>query len=69
MSLGGAAFEPQDDDDIDSQELSIFGGRDISKANESMDDDMEGAFIENMGAFGLCNGCQWQRNDGRRPPD
>jgi hypothetical protein len=53
VSLGGKAFEPQDDDDIDSQESSIFGGSDISKANENMDDDTEGAFIENMGAFDL----------------
>ena len=53
VSLGGTAFEPQDDDDIDSQELSIFGGSDILKANKNMDDDTEGAFIKNMGAFGL----------------
>ncbi len=53
VSLGGMAFKPQDNDDIDSQELSIFGGSDISKADENMDDDTEGAFIENMGAFGL----------------
>ena len=53
MSLGGTAFEPQDNDDIDFQELSIFGGSNISKANENMDDNTEGAFIENMGAFGL----------------
>jgi len=53
VSLGGTAFEPQDDDDIVSQESSIFGGSDISKADENMDDNTEGAFIENMGAFGL----------------
>ncbi len=53
VSLVGTAFEPQDNDDIDSQELSIFGGRDISKANKNMDDNTEGPFIENMGAFGL----------------
>ncbi len=53
VSLGGTAFEPQDDDDIDSQELSIFGGSDIFKADKNMDDNTEGAFIENMGAFGL----------------
>jgi hypothetical protein len=53
VSLEGTAFEPQDDEDIDSQELSIFGGSDISRANENMDDDTEGAFIENMGAFDL----------------
>ncbi len=53
VSLGGTAFEPQADDDIDSQESSIFGGSDISKADKNMDDDTEGAFTENMGAFGL----------------
>ncbi len=53
VSLGGTAFEPQDDDNIDSQESSIFGGSDTSKADENMDDDTEGAYIENMGAFGL----------------
>ena len=53
VSLGGMAFEPQDDDHIDSHELSIFGGSDISQADENMDDDTEGAFIENTGAFGL----------------
>ena len=45
VSLGGTAFEPQDDDDINSQESSIFGGSGISKANKNMDDDTEGAFI------------------------
>jgi hypothetical protein len=53
VSLGGTAFKPQDDDGIDSQELSIFGSSDIPKADKNMDDDTEGAFIENMGAFGL----------------
>jgi len=53
VSLGGTAFEPQDDDNIVSQESSIFGGSDISKANENMDDNTESAFIDNMGAFGL----------------
>jgi hypothetical protein len=53
VSLGGTAFEPQDDEDIDSQECSIFGGSVTSRANENMDNDTEGAFIENMGAFDL----------------
>jgi hypothetical protein len=53
VSLGGTSFEPQDDEDIDSQESSIFGGSVTSRADENMDDDTEGAFIENMSAFGL----------------
>ena len=53
VSLGGTAFEPQDNEDIDSKELSIFGGSITSRADENMDDDTEGAFIENMSAFGL----------------
>ncbi len=53
VSLGGMAFEPQEDEDIDSQESSIFGGSITSRADQNMDDDTEGTFIENMGAFGL----------------
>ena len=53
VSLGGTAFEPQDNEDIDSQESFIFGGSDISRADKNMDDDTKGAFIENMGAFSL----------------
>jgi hypothetical protein len=36
VSLGGTAFEPQDNNDIDSQESSIFGGSDILKADENI---------------------------------
>jgi hypothetical protein len=53
VSLGGTAFEPQDDDNVDSQESSIFGGSDSSKAEDNREDDTEGVFIENMGAFSL----------------
>jgi len=53
VSLGGTAFKPRDTDDIVSQESPIFGSSDISKAEENTDDNTEGAFIENMGAFGL----------------
>ena len=46
VSLGGTSFEPQDDEDIDSQESSIFGGSVTSRApDENIDDDTEGAFI------------------------
>ena len=54
VSLGGTAFEPRDDDDVDSQESSIFGG-DSSRADDSLDGDVECAFIENMDAFGLAS--------------
>ena len=53
VSLGGTAFKPRENDDIVSQESPIFGSSDISKAEENTDDNTEGAFIENMGAFGL----------------
>ena len=53
VSLGGTAFKPRDNDDIVSQESPIFCSSDISKAEENTDDNTEGAFIENMGAFGL----------------
>jgi len=52
VSLGGIAFEPRDDEDVDSQESSIFGGSDSSK-EDNLEDDTEGVFIANMGAFGL----------------
>ena len=52
VSLGGTAFEPRDDEDVDSQESSIFGGSDSSK-EDNLEDDTEGVFIANMGAFGL----------------
>ncbi len=53
VSLGGTAFEPRDDDNVDSQELSFFGGSNSSKAEDNLEDDTEGVFIENMGAFSL----------------
>jgi hypothetical protein len=53
VSLGGTAFEPQDDGEVDSQESSIFDCSDNPRAEEDIEDDTEGAFIENMGAFGL----------------
>jgi len=52
VSLGGIAFEPRDDEDVDSQESSIFAGSDSSK-EDNLEDDTEGMFIANMGAFGL----------------
>lgn len=52
VSLGGTSFEPQDNDDIDSQESSIFDQSDTSKADEDIDDEIEGAFIENMDSIG-----------------
>jgi hypothetical protein len=45
-------FEPLDDEEVDSQESSIFGGSDSSK-EINLEDDIEGVFIANMGAFGL----------------
>jgi hypothetical protein len=45
VSLGDTAFKPQDDEDIDSQESSTFGGSDISRANENMDDNTEGPLL------------------------
>jgi hypothetical protein len=53
VSLGGTAFEPWDDEEVDSQESPIFGGSDSSKAEDNLEDDTEGVFIENMGAFSL----------------
>ncbi len=53
ISLGTTAFEPRDDDKVDSQESSIFGGSDSSKAEDNLEDDTEGVFIENMVAFSL----------------
>jgi len=41
-----------DDEDVDSQESSIFGGSDSSK-EDNLEDDTEGMFIANIGAFGL----------------
>ena len=52
VSLGGTAFEPQNDDEIDSQESSIFGGSD-SSTEDILEEYEEGVFIANMGAFGL----------------
>ena len=52
VSLGGTAFEPRDDEDVDSQESSIFGGSESSK-EDNLEDDTEGVFIANMGTFGL----------------
>ena len=52
VSLGGTAFEPRDDEDVDSQESSIFGGSESSK-EDILEDDTEGVFIANMSAFGL----------------
>jgi len=52
VSLGGTAFEPWDDKDVDSQESSIFGRSDSSK-EDNLEDNTEGVFIANMGAFGL----------------
>ena len=48
------AFEPQNDYEIDSQESSIFGGSD-SSTEDNLEDDAEGVFIVNMGAFGLAS--------------
>ncbi len=53
VSLGGTAFEPQDDGEVDSQESSIFDCSDNPRAKEDIEDDTEGAFIENMSALGL----------------
>ena len=53
VSLGGTAFEPRDDGEVDSQESSIFGGSDSSRAEDTLEDDTEGVFIENMGAVNL----------------
>ncbi len=53
VSLGGTAFESQDEDDIDSQESTIFDHSDTSRADEDIKDDTEGVFIVNMGAAGL----------------
>ena len=53
VSLGGTVFEPQDKDDIDSQESAIFDHSDTSRADEDIKDDTEGVFIVNMGAAGL----------------
>jgi hypothetical protein len=53
VSLGGTAFEPQEEDDIDSQESTIFDHSDTSRADKNIEDDTEGAFIVNMGAAGL----------------
>ncbi len=39
VSLGGTAFEPRDDDDVDSQESSIFCGSDSSRAEDNLEDD------------------------------
>ena len=47
VSLGSTAFEPRDDKEVDFQESSIFGSG-SSKADDSLCDDMEGAFIDNM---------------------
>ena len=52
VSLGGTAFEPRNDDEVNSQESSIFGGSD-SSTEDNLEDDAEGVFIANMGAFGL----------------
>jgi len=52
VSLGGTAFEPRDDEDVDSQESSLFGGSKSSK-EDILEDDTEGVFIANMSAFGL----------------
>jgi len=52
VSLGSTAFEPRDDKEVDFQESSIFGSG-SSKADDSLCDDMEGAFINNMVEFGL----------------
>jgi hypothetical protein len=52
VSPGGTEFEPRDDEEVDSQESSIFGGSDSSK-EDNLEDDTEGIFIENMGAFSL----------------
>ena len=38
---------------MDSQESSIFGGSDSSKAEDNLEDDTEGVFIKNMGAVSL----------------
>ena len=48
-SLGGTAFEPPDDAEIDSQELSIFGDSDSSKADDYFEDDTEGIFMKIWG--------------------
>jgi hypothetical protein len=53
VSLGGMAFEPQDNGKVDSQESSIFDCSDNSRTEEDIEDDTYGAFIENMGTFGL----------------
>ena len=53
VSLGGTAFEPQDNDKVDSQESSIFDSSDSSNVEDNLEDDTEGVFIENMGAFSL----------------
>ena len=52
VSLGGTAFEPRDDEDVDSQESSIFGGS-VSSQEDILEDDTEGVFIANMSAVGL----------------
>jgi len=38
------------DEDVDSQESSIFGGSESSK-EDNLEDDTEGVFIANMSAF------------------
>ncbi len=53
VSLGGTAFEPQDNGEVDSLEFSIFDCSDNSRDEEDIEDDTDGAFIENMGAFRL----------------
>ncbi len=52
VSLGGTAFEPRDDEDVDSQESSIFGGSE-SSMEDILEEDTEGVFIANMSAVGL----------------
>jgi len=53
VSLGSTAFEPRGDEDVDSQESSIFGGSESSKEDNLEDDTEGGVFIANMGASGL----------------
>ncbi len=52
VSLGGTAYEPQDEDEIDSQESNIFKSSKVGSNEEENIKDYDGPIIKNMDTIG-----------------
>jgi hypothetical protein len=50
--LGGTAYEPQEEDEIDSQESNIFKSSEVGSDEEENIEDYNGPIIKNMDTIG-----------------